>query len=273
MKIISDNLLHFIDRKNHSAPFEQFEIFKKILSSGLRFSKEKIIFPEGVVWNDVVCFTDIPLNFCDEHTERYGKFGIGFKKAFVKNVGGNPALYYVDCKQDGSSRGMLQVNLSTMVKSILVMKEAAKLPELGIVEVSGAKVALDEKFFSTAASEFTQIMSHFKNIGDLGPVRDDSPRSDQDQFYYEREWRVVAYTRTIEAKKIYEESSHKFLKFSRADLTVIVVPNRDIRKKLLEWLENSANFEGSAFKNDTCNFEDFKRDPIPILVYDELQSF
>ena len=92
MPAIADNLIHFLGRQHKGSPRKQFEIFKAIVQNGLRCSKIQIKFGEaGVVHNEAICFTDIPLSHCDEHTAIYGKFGIGFKKSFVKRKGGNPA--------------------------------------------------------------------------------------------------------------------------------------------------------------------------------------
>lgn len=50
--------------------------------------KTPIKFGESaVVYGQTVCFTDLPLTYCDEHTAIYGKFGIGFKKSFIKTTG------------------------------------------------------------------------------------------------------------------------------------------------------------------------------------------
>src|SRR5271157_3232183 len=97
MAAISDNLIHFLARNDKESPDKQLEVFKLIIQNGLRSSPVMIKFSQGKsIYNDIVCFTDIPLRDCLEHTGVYGKFGIGFKKSYVKRCGGNPARYFLD---------------------------------------------------------------------------------------------------------------------------------------------------------------------------------
>ncbi len=133
MPIISDNLIHFLARSNKDNPNKQFEIFKQIFENGLRASKVANKFPDGsCVLNHAVCFTDIPLKECNEHTSIYGKFGIGFKKSFVKNAGGNPARYFVDyipgeistLSDVNESRGVFYTNLWAQFRFIKKLNDA-----------------------------------------------------------------------------------------------------------------------------------------------------
>ena len=80
MKAISDNLIHFLGREYKDSPYRQLEVFKEIIEKGLRLSNIETVFgATGLVLNQGVCFTDIPLNFCDEQTAVYGKFGIAHR--------------------------------------------------------------------------------------------------------------------------------------------------------------------------------------------------
>lgn len=119
MPVVSDNLIHFLARAHRESPEQQFTIFKAIIETGLRTGKIAIKFTEGgQIFNQAVCFTDIPLSECDEHTAIYGKFGIGFKKSYVKGCGGNPARYFVNYLPGETmdtrfveNRGQLYLNL------------------------------------------------------------------------------------------------------------------------------------------------------------------
>src|SRR3990167_3840013 len=136
MSAISDNLIHFLARNDKQSPGEQFKIFTKIIENGLRTSPISIKFSDGArVFNQVICFTDIPLQECNEHTSNYGKFGIGFKKAYVKNVGGNPARYFVDYMPGSTgvskpgnweSRGGLYMNLCHVHKVMMKINQREK---------------------------------------------------------------------------------------------------------------------------------------------------
>ena len=85
MKAISDNLIHFIGRNWKDYPSKQFAVFESILNKGLMLSPIETHYGfAGKITNRAVCFTDMPLNFCDEHTATYGKFGIGFEKRLLR---------------------------------------------------------------------------------------------------------------------------------------------------------------------------------------------
>tara|TARA_R110002072_G_scaffold534_6_gene3958 strand:- start:137535 stop:138191 length:657 start_codon:yes stop_codon:yes gene_type:complete len=43
-----------------------------------------------------VCFSEAPLHLLERISKRRGPYGIGFKKRFISNKGGNPILYAID---------------------------------------------------------------------------------------------------------------------------------------------------------------------------------
>lgn len=149
MKAISDILIHFLGRSDKENPQKQFNIFKLIIENGLRCSPINTSFSSaGKVTNYAICFTDMPLNFCDEHTSVYGKFGIGFTKSFVKNVGGNPARYFVDYNTswvqediEVEGRGLLYANLTCMFQMLLSLTDKIKEPSFdGFYDQNGQQL-------------------------------------------------------------------------------------------------------------------------------------
>ena len=152
MVAITDNLIHFLGRQYKDSPMRQFEICKSIFVSGLRTGKYTIKFANaGSVHNQVVCFTDIPLKDCNEHTSIYGKFGIGFKKSYVKNMGGNPARYFVDYIPGFSdltrqeSRGALYHNMCLLFNSINALNQSIHSDPNFTLYDGGGKVLLFQK--------------------------------------------------------------------------------------------------------------------------------
>jgi hypothetical protein len=134
VQAVSDNLIHFLGKEYKGSPSEQLEIFKKIINRGLRLNKTSITFgDDGSVHNYLVCFTDIPLNLCDEHAANYGKFGIGFNKSSIKKCGGNPARYFIDYlpeetknKSEFDNRGAMYANLRSYFMFVRELSDAVR---------------------------------------------------------------------------------------------------------------------------------------------------
>ena len=151
-------------------------MFKQIVENGLRTGRVQIKFDSGTsIIDRIICFTDIPLRECNEHTSIYGKFGIGFKKSFVKNAGGNPARYFLDylpgqtlTEASVESRGGLYSVLCNQHKLVLKLQDLlSSNPEFGLFDAAG-------NFNLTAAALREQIqamifiLSFEKEMGDLG---------------------------------------------------------------------------------------------------------
>ncbi len=274
MDPISDNLIHFLGRSKMGSPREQFEIFKSIINNGLRTGKTRIEFPgTGLITNKIVCFTDLPLRYCDRHSAIYGKFGIGFKKSFVKNAGGNPAMYFVNATpsetNDSSlieSRGAAALHFGQIQKFIVDLKNAkadSRTPKL--VDENNEVLKSPEEL-DVLESSIIYALSFLKEIGDLGPARDESP--DIDVFYHEREWRLVPskldlINNGVEFDPVAEIGHYKF---KCSDLNMIIVPNDDLVNDVSEFLK-------SLKDNEDSRLMEFSHNMPPILSYDQLQKW
>lgn len=105
--VSSNNLFHFTNSLSN---------IKSILKEGFRVNSCKEVSPfEITIWNNkifmqkrkylldrkavsyvyipMVSFCDIPLNQIDEHTNKYGVYGIGLKREWGKKYGLNPVFY------------------------------------------------------------------------------------------------------------------------------------------------------------------------------------
>jgi hypothetical protein len=203
------------------------------------FSKVNFAIEDISIKNDAVCFTDVPLNMMDGHVKNYGKFAIGFKKEFVKNSGGNPVLYFVDHTTINGLRGIISSNLKTILKFTV--------SNYKILKEDGSEYNSNE-----LKDNLMQFLSHCKEIGDLGPPSDGSERVDA--YFVEREWRIVRYNRHKDLEMLTTIDEQHYLKTTVDDIRTIIVPNKDIARMVIEYLQESGT------KN------------IPIIIeYDELK--
>lgn len=272
MPFVSDNLIHFLARAHKDSPEQQFNIFKAIIEVGLRTGKIAIKFTEGgQIFNQAVCFTDIPLAECDEHTAIYGKFGIGFKKSYIKGCGGNPARYFVNYLPGETmdtrfveNRGQLYLNLCQHFTLLHNVQQAmANNPNFALFDENQNQVLSHSDIESWIKTQLL-IFSYDKEMGDLGPARDET--REMDLYYREREWRFVPSMLNLISGVIEVNKDQFFYKFTRQDINMIVVPNNDSRVQVVEFLSNLSN---SA---DT-RLQEFARSPIPVICYDELRRW
>jgi hypothetical protein len=104
-RYISSELTHFIGKG--STEEDQYKIVLKILTEGLlshaphvrslggnlnlnfnaAFRKNEMVNPE------VVCFCDIPLRDLSLHMDKYSRIGLAFEKKFIISKGGRPVMY------------------------------------------------------------------------------------------------------------------------------------------------------------------------------------
>lgn len=275
MSTVSDNLIHFLARNVKDSPMKQFEIFKLIISHGLKTGRIVIKYTHGAsVYNQTVCFTDIPLRECNEHTAIYGKFGIGFKKSYIKNIGGNPARYFVDyvpgqmadAAVQFESRGALYFNQCYLFDFMMKLDKYVKSnPGAPLFSADGGTIFHVQELSDLVAS-LIFTFSYDKEMGDLGPARDES--KEIDLYYKEREWRLVP-SKLSETSGVYTkvQNSDSFLyKFRREDVNMIVVPNEEMRNEVLRYFLSLADSPDSRLKA-------FGDNPLPVVNYDDLHRW
>ena len=263
MNAVSDTLFHFLDRAHENEPEKQFDTFTSIIKKGLLFSSISENLGSTTFANTGICFTDIPLGMSEEHTKVYGKFGIGFKKEFVKNMGGNPAFYfddwnYVNSFSENKLRGQFTDAIKEVAKLTLYLSEMEKNGEKVNTRFRGNPICL-----TTYANPLRQVLSNLKSCGDLGPASDNTNRNDA--YYKEREWRILYFLkhkelgyvngegRRIEGKGYIEKI---YLKINPSkDIRIIVTPNEDIRKKVINFFLK----DGDSFIPTIINYDDFSK--------------
>lgn len=272
VSFVTDNLIHFLARNNKDNPDKQLDIFKLIVEKGFRCSYEIVRFnPDNWFRNGIVCFTDIPLRECNEHTSIYGKFGIGVKKSFVKRVGGNPVSYFVDHYPNAgnpdrniAARGALLYNLkvrNAFFDAINKYHNAA--PGEGIYDKSGNLIVAESDLSLFVNTEIF-CSSFYKQMGDLGPARDET--IDIDLYYKEREWRVIPSLLADLVGLTKNDKGDIYIPFERKDVNMIVVPNEYSRMAVTNYL---LSLKGSS----DLRLNEFGADLLPVVNYDELHRW
>lgn len=276
MSAISDNLIHFLARADKESPGKQFTVFQKIIETGLRTGNVLIKFTDGAsISNQIICFTDIPLRECNEHTSIYGKFGIGFKKAFVKNAGGNPARYFIDYMPGQiattpagtvESRGALYFNLCNQFKFLSAINNALNADsQFALFDKDGEQLISNNEL-KEYISSLIYSFSFDKEMGDLGTARDET--REIDLYYKEREWRLVPSGLNLASgsAKRSDDGTSFYYSFERKDVNMIVVPNEEQRDAVLQYflaLKSSPDPRLKAFGDN----------PLPVIYYEDLQRW
>jgi hypothetical protein len=272
MQAIVDNLIHFLGRQHQDSPSKQLEIFKSILYRGLRCGEIQIKFGDGgVVRNQVVCFTDIPLSLCDEQAAIYGKFGIGFKKSFVKKSGGNPARYFINylpgqisAKNIFENRGLLYVCLCYQFKILKQVSDRFNNdPLFAICDQEGKEIFKHDDLKQWIGQQLS-IFSFEKETGELGPARDETRQIDV--YYKEREWRLVPFQAAIDSGAVKLDNSVAYYEFTRNDINMVVTPNDDMRTEVLRYMLGLE-------KETDERLKEFSVNPVPVVTYNDLQKW
>lgn len=272
MSIATDNLVHFLGREHRNSPANQLEVFKSIIETGLRTSRITIKYGDGAaIYNQIVCFTDIPLSECDEHTAIYGKFGIGFRKSFVKRLGGNPARYFVDYLPGETlddrlveNRGQLYLYLCKNFQTLLKLQNFHRQnTNESLVDQNGLTI-VDPKEIEDLVTSLIHIYSYDKEIGDIGPARDES--KEMDLYYREREWRIVPSPLSLISRGAVETDGRYFFVFDSRDVNMILVPNQDCRSAVMDYFSGLSNSDDERLKS-------FGSNDIPVICYDDLRRW
>lgn len=199
-RYISKELTHFVGRGLSEE--EQYLLFVDIITSGwlthpphrLDVTPHLEIRTRGrISMNEmynptVVCFCDIPVMDLHIHMSKYSRFALSFLKSFLVSKGANPVFYVAKNSIIGnpakgySTRAedfdkMMEVYISILD---LAIDAISRREGKGRVPSNAAQMLLDVEFFLDY------------NIFSFLKVFDDSlPDEDPDNFYMEREWRML----------------------------------------------------------------------------------
>jgi hypothetical protein len=136
---------------------------------------------------DIVCFCDIPPADFGIHMEKYGRFGVSFRKPWLIAKGANPVFYVAA----GDSPVILK-DKPNRPRADLFNEEVDRLSHLAALVEEGLE-KYDEEL-SPQAMNLNQLISFFLHPHVFAFIKCFDPalaEDDPDNFYMEREWRVL----------------------------------------------------------------------------------
>jgi Putative abortive phage resistance protein AbiGi, antitoxin len=208
-RYISNELVHFVGRGMEQA--KQFDLLKTIISekwithpphnpsisgnltitSNKRFSQNEMYAPE------ITCFADIPIDDLQIHMTKFSSIGLSFSKSFIASQGGCPVHY-------------------------IPTNSAAKIPDTDVpfVKGNGYKGITNGNYFDSMIEKYHSLLDIMRKLASdadnqpgVSPLvkeimdlqfflnfhifsflkffDSDKRENDPDNYYFEREWRIV----------------------------------------------------------------------------------
>ncbi|MFH1613690.1 MAG: abortive infection system antitoxin AbiGi family protein [Planctomycetota bacterium] len=117
---------------------------------------------------DAVCFCDIPVDDLKIHTQKYGYFGLSFRKEFIASKGGAPVFYMPKQRAEEFDR---------------ISSEVVDLFKDSINKTSSEEEK--QKHIKRFLFMLKNIFSYLKSFDHM--LTEDH----MENFYFEREWRVL----------------------------------------------------------------------------------
>ena len=160
---------------------------------------------------EVVCFCDIPVDDLTIHTRKYGKFGLTFSKATLLAKGANPVFYVASSCQVNDPPTVQQLDrlqseaglslYDAVIAQLDMRVEVASVYDEGERQWRKLRYQL-EQVIRRAETEpgvskeqrelwdFSSFLTYrfFSYLKFFDPAKDDE---DDENYYMEREWRVV----------------------------------------------------------------------------------
>jgi hypothetical protein len=193
-RYVSKELTHFVGR-SLSEDEERYNLLLKILRHPLLYTPNEYFagmfqdldiniladLSSNKMFNpDMVCFCDIPIEDLEIHMNKYSRFGLSFLKSFLIQKGASPLFYIEENSiiKFGDTRAQHFNQIGEICKYYLAWikdpNNIAQIPSDDLERLLKIKDFLLYQFFS-----FLKFFDSAKE--------DDDP----DNFYMEREWRVL----------------------------------------------------------------------------------
>ncbi len=195
-RYVSDELTHFVGRQL-AAEDERYDLLVKILTTGwlkgggmdegepvegtVRFRyrwERKLSDPEGLFQASAVCFCDIPVADLSLHVRKYSRFALAFKKEFLIPKGAAPVFYV--------PRG----------SPLFGRTRAEILDEMGeeLRQMHPPIPAGSREFRPPEPTRKDQFLERFV-LSYVKPFDETKAEDDPDNYYMEREWRILSSVR------------------------------------------------------------------------------
>lgn len=199
-RYISKELTHFVGRGLSEE--EQYQVLVNIITSGwlthsphmlditphLEVTTRGRISLNEMYKPTVVCFCDIPVTDIHIHLRKYSHFGLSFLKQFLISKGANPVFYVAKNSVVGNPAKGYSTRAEELDKVMVTYQmffryatdALSRREGKGRIPRNATQMLLDVEFFLDY------------NIFSFLKVFDDSlPDEDPENFYMEREWRVI----------------------------------------------------------------------------------
>ncbi|MCZ6719097.1 MAG: abortive infection system antitoxin AbiGi family protein [Gammaproteobacteria bacterium] len=198
-RYVSDELHHFVGSQNRYDPDLTYATLKAVLSAGhltpkpgmqdyhpvqIETNMDGNLREETYIKPSCVCFCDIPADDITVHAQKYGRFGISFRKSHIAQCGARPVYYLPHNPGDwGWARGSgsnlltkLEVGHKALGKHLDELRDT--LPE----DRSRRMMDPVENLYHLIGLEIIAYVKPFELM-----LPDDHER----QYYLEREWRLL----------------------------------------------------------------------------------
>lgn len=246
---------------------KDFESLQKVLKNGIfpNYCEEDLSFDdeEFIIGIPMISFCDIPITLLDEHTNRYGSYGIGLSKDWGIKNGVTPIMYIAN---DTVVRSVHYHIINDFELSKVVNSEEFK--EKMLHEAILNKLPLDMYIKKMNAQ-----IEHNVNINIVGYMKKymGTYKNKEINNYVENEWRFIVpdteETKWMWSKKEYDdwrfpkgkvkdvpkpnptESLIKYqLTFTPNDIKYILVKNSEFKKRAIDFIQTLKTF-GSKDSN------------------------
>jgi len=172
--MIASSLFHFTGKIDTILKI----IEGKTLRASLNLESVQNFFPnKKFIATPMVCFCDIPLKFIsDNHTKRYGEFGLGFKKDWGIRNKVSPILYRMDNSDFSNSFNNSSLEINRIIEKLELMKTffEGNLSELQAIQYM-----------------LSSLNSHSENMAGFVKAYEENFRNRLRNNYVDREWRWV----------------------------------------------------------------------------------
>ena len=186
---VSNELTHFVG-KTLNTKEKQYDLLCQVLCGGwlthrpheqnrnapLQVLEGKPLSEDEMFVESIVCFCDIPVDDLHIHMTKYSRFGLSFLKSDLVKQGASPVFYVAENSKIRIPREGQCDELVTRAEDFNRMIAQCR----SLLEQQGSKKARDVQMFLDY-----HVFSFFKFFDDEKPYDDD------ENFYLEREWRMV----------------------------------------------------------------------------------
>jgi hypothetical protein len=183
-----------------------------LISPNAKISENELYYP------GMVCFCDIPLHDLSIHMQKYSRFGLAFTKTFVTKRGGAPVYYLPRQARVRTPKRLTPERVTELAEKSLSVGRVSIDREEEDWEITNKADYFDEmlKKYHDVLSLLNQLINQAPNdlnhqkrmelhydLDDLRLFLDfhvfsflkffdpELPDHDPDNYYFEREWRIV----------------------------------------------------------------------------------